>query len=238
MGRYTGSQGLRLRIIGTAHVDTSSVERVRKIISETRPSVVAVELDAARLSALKDPNREKLDSPTRSGLLPWLLALLERSAGSLTQVFPGSEMLEAVEEAQNVNAQIVMIDLPIEAILEDLRSIPLAERFKIGFDALVALLGMGTRRGLTQLASEDLHGLMEEFDRKYPTLFRILVTERDRYMADKLQEILDSTTGQIVAVVGLGHVNGITQNLAENQEPQGGNHLELNYEWTTETFPW
>ncbi len=83
--------------------------------------MVAVELDEERLFALRDPDRGKLDSPIRSGLLPWLMALLERSVGSLTDVFPGSEMLEAVDEAERVGAKTIMIDRPIQSILKEIR---------------------------------------------------------------------------------------------------------------------
>jgi len=217
-------------------VDKSSVETVRRTISQLRPSVVAVELDENRLWALKDPDRGKLDSPFRSGLLPWLLALLERSVGSLTEVFPGTEMLEAVEEGQTIGARVVMIDKPIDEILKRLREIPLTERARIGIDTLAALVRIGARRTII-VGDKDLHKLMSEFDSKYPTLSRILVKERDEYMAKELYEILASTSGQVVAVVGLGHVRGIMQNLAQKEAASSRENVELRYEWTLLTFP-
>jgi pheromone shutdown protein TraB len=225
----------RLTVIGTTHVDKSSVERVRRTISETRPAIVAVELDEERLWALKEPDRDRLDSPVHSGLLPWLLALLERSVGSLTDVFPGSEMLEAAEEAQRVGAQVMMIDKPIGTILGDLQGVPFLEKVKIGADILVALFTIGAGRRSTHLADASLDKLMAEFDTKYPTLSRILVKERDRHMAHRLQEILHSTTGPIVAVVGLGHVRGIMQNLARNEPATSGELIQIRYEWTMRT---
>ena len=222
----------RLTIVGTTHIDKFSIERVRRTIADTRPSVVALELCEERLGALRDKERDELGSPLRSGLLPWLLTLLERAAGSLTDVFPGSEMLEAVKEAEKVEAQVVLIDRPIGLILQDLRRIPLAERVKIGIDILVALFtiaGKGRRR---LPATADLDKLMREFNTKYPTLSRILVRERDRYMADRLREILRWSAGKIVAVVGLGHVKGILQHLVRCDQSSGREQLSLKYEWT------
>jgi pheromone shutdown protein TraB len=185
--------------------------------------VVAVELDEERLCALRDPDRGKLDSPLRSGLLAWMMALLERSVGSLTEVFPGSEMLEAVDEAERVGAKTIMIDKRIDSILEEIRNVPLSEKFRIGFDVLAALLAVFTKREAARLTKRDFDKLMAEFGERYPTLFRILVEERDRHMAERLREILDSTTGQVIAVVGLGHVNGIMQYLAMNRRaPRAG----------------
>jgi len=191
-----------------------------------------LELDEERLWALKDPDRGRLDPPVHSGLLPWLLALLERSAGSLTHVFPGSDMLEAAEEARRVGARVVMIDKPIATILRDLGSMPLLEKVKIAVDVMVALFTIGTRRRSTQLADAGLDKLMAEFDAKYPTLSRILVNERDRYMADRLQEILRSTTGQVIAVVGLGHVKGIMRHLASDEQAPSGEPFRITYKWT------
>jgi pheromone shutdown protein TraB len=227
----------RLIILGTTHVDKSSIERVRRTISERRPSVVAVELDEERLFALRDPDRGRLDSPIRSGLLPWMMVLLERSVGSLTEVFPGSEMLEAVDEAERVGAKTILIDKRIDSILEQIRDMPLLEKFKIGLDLLVALFAISTKRETAQLMKASLDELIAEFGAKYPTLFRILVTERDRYMADRLQEILDSTTSQVIAVVGLGHVTGIMQYLGRNRQVPSTSGLGVRYEWTLRSFP-
>lgn len=224
--------GQRLVIVGTTHVDKSSIERVHRTIADTRPSVVAVELCEERLWALRDKERDRVDSPIRSGLLPWLLTLLERAAGSLTDVFPGSEMLEAVDEAEKVGARIVMIDRPIGLILQDLKAIPLAEKAKIGIDILLAFFTIGSSRKTVLLAGESLDKMMAEFDAKYPTLSRILVQERDRFMADRLQEIIRSTSGRVVVVVGLGHVNGIMQHLTRSEQALSGEHLGLRYEWT------
>jgi pheromone shutdown protein TraB len=216
-------------------VDKSSVERVRATISDVHPSVVAVELDEERLLALRDPDRDKLDSPIRSGLLPWLMALLERSVGSMTEVFPGSEMLEAVDEAERVGARTIMIDRPIQSILTEIREIPLLEKLKIGLDVLTALFAISTKRQTAQITKSDFNELIAEFEAKYPTLFRILVKERDRYMADGLEEILRSTTGPVIAVVGLGHVNGIKQHLAAGRQAHGATDFGLKYEWTLRT---
>jgi pheromone shutdown protein TraB len=226
----------RITILGTTHVDKSSVERVRVTISDVRPSVVAVELDEERLIALRDPDRDKLDSPIRSGLLPWLLALLERSVGSLTEVFPGSEMLEAVDEAERVGAKTIMIDRPIQSILKEIGEVPLLEKLRIGLDVVAALFAISTGRTTTHVTKSDFDELIADFEAKYPTLFRILVKERDQYMADRLQEIMESTTGPVIAVVGLGHVKGIKQHLALGRQAPSKADFGLRYEWTLRSF--
>lgn len=150
----------------------------------------------------------------------------------MTGVFPGSEMLEAVDEAERVGAKTIMIDKPIDSILQEIRSVPLLERFKIGFDVLAALFAIVTKRNTTDLTKTGLDSLMAEFGAKYPTLFRILVKDRDQFMADRLQEILDTTAGSVIAIVGFGHVKGITQHLAMNRQARPTSGPGLRYEWT------
>ena len=50
----------RLRILGTAHVSSESVELVRNQIEEWEPDLIAVELCPSRMAALTEP--ESLDS--------------------------------------------------------------------------------------------------------------------------------------------------------------------------------
>ena len=50
----------RLRILGTAHVSSESVELVRNQIEEWVPDLVAVELCPSRMAALTEP--ESLES--------------------------------------------------------------------------------------------------------------------------------------------------------------------------------
>ncbi len=44
-----------LRLLGTAHVSTTSVNLVKEQIAEYKPDIVAVELCESRLSSLKRP---------------------------------------------------------------------------------------------------------------------------------------------------------------------------------------
>ena len=219
-------------IVGTTHVDKTSIQRARGTIAQRRPSVVAVELCEERLWALRDSNRDKLGSPTSTGFLPWLLALLERAVGSITDVFPGTEMLEAVDEAEKDGAQVVLIDKPIRQILDEIGRVPFFEKLRIGADVVFTLFAVRTKRTRSEISNTSLEELMAEFSARYPTLWRILVRDRDIYMADRLREILGSTSGHVVAVVGFGHVSGINRNLAAARRDFRTEKAGFRYEWT------
>ena len=96
-----------LRIVGTAHISSESVELVRSQISEWDPDLVAVELCHSRMSSLTKP--ESLDSEEllniikegRSAmiLLQSALAAQQRRMGVSSGEKPGADLLAAVNAA-------------------------------------------------------------------------------------------------------------------------------------------
>ncbi|MEE9151572.1 MAG: TraB family protein, partial [Thermoplasmata archaeon] len=66
---------------------------------------------------------------------------------------------------------------------------------------------------LEEIMNEDAITMMiEELSKIAPSVTRILVYERDAYIAKKLSTL--SEEGKVVAVVGAGHLKGIKKNLA------------------------
>ena len=107
-----------LRIVGTAHVSSESVQLVRKQIEDWGPDVVAVELCQSRLGSLTEP--EQLDSEDllkiinegRSAmiLLQSALASQQRKMGMSSGEKPGAELLAAVNAAEDSEVPIELID--------------------------------------------------------------------------------------------------------------------------------
>ena len=62
--------------------------------------------------------------------------------------------------------------------------------------------------------SQIIDKVMKHVKHRYPSLFKILIDERDRYMAKHLLLIMkDNPEKKILAVVGAGHVKGIKKYL-------------------------
>ena len=59
---------------------------------------------------------------------------------------------------------------------------------------------------------------MVEFQKTFPKLYKILVEDRNIYMANQLKE-LSKTHKKIVAVIGAGHRKGIKQILENKIKP-------------------
>ena len=108
----------KLRILGTAHISSESVDLVKSQIEDWGPEVVAVELCQSRLKALTEP--ESLDSEDllkiiNEGrslmiLLQSALASQQRRMGISTGEKPGAELLAAVKAAEESDIPVEMID--------------------------------------------------------------------------------------------------------------------------------
>jgi len=203
--------GDRLSLIGTIHVDPKSASFVRETIMGLNPEVVALELDEGRLMALQNPGK----SSERGGGGSFLaMMLLERFAGEMTGSPPGQEMLRAAEAAKAIGARVAFVDLPIGMTVGSLRKLPLREKVRLGVDSLVsiALLPFGGFN-LSKL-TENLEEQLRLFRLRYPELSRLLLDVREEFMVARIRDIMYSTTGQVVGVVGYGHLKSIAKALA------------------------
>ncbi|MCA1819276.1 MAG: TraB domain-containing protein [Halobacteriales archaeon] len=93
-----------ITLIGTAHILQSSVREVEETLRRIRPARVLVELDPARLKALRDPEgwqntdifRVLKEKKQHLFLLQLYLAAMQAQMGRETGVSPGADMLRAV----------------------------------------------------------------------------------------------------------------------------------------------
>lgn len=203
--------GDRLTLIGTIHVDPKSASFARETILRVKPEVVALELDEGRLVALQNPDRASGRGVGGSFLA---MMLLERFAGEMTGSPPGQEMLRAVEAARVVGARVAFVDLPIGNTVGSLRKLPLREKVRLGVDSLIsiALLPFGGFN-LSKL-TENLEEQLRLFRLRYPELSRLLLDVREEFMVARIRDIMYSTAGQVVVVVGYGHLKSLTGGLA------------------------
>lgn len=209
-------------LIGTAHISQASVDLVEKVIHELRPDAVAVELCQPRLESLKDPERWKntdIVAVLRAGqgyvlMAQLILASFQRRIGKNINVKPGAEMLRALACAQELGCSVALIDRPIRTTLKRAWSaLRLRSLFTLMWGAFEDSKGENeiTTEEIERLKQSDaLHAALAEFTAEFPQLQKILIDERDRYMAAKLQQVPGKT---IVGVVGAGHVSGIKRYL-------------------------
>ena len=224
-----------LRLLETAHVATASVEAVKQNIEEWKPDIVAVELCKSRFEALTQDRRldkEGLLKVIKEGkapmvLLQSLLAAEQRKLGLDEGQQPGAELLAAVEAAREYDLEVKLVDRDIQTTL---RRAWKNMRFKEKAGLMWALLAdEDTDEELEleeMLADKDLlTSLMEELREVSPGAGEVLIDERDEFIARKISEIRGD--GKVLAVLGAGHLDGVSKLLAEDVKPSEERISEL-----------
>jgi len=106
-----------ITIVGTGHVFRIQ-EQVSFIVRNSWPQAVLVELDPQRLESIRtpiDPGKAKA---------PWFYKMMAQQQTRLAEEFGGTvggDMLAAVEAAERVGAQLVLISDEEESYVDDMR---------------------------------------------------------------------------------------------------------------------
>ena len=216
-----------LTIIGTAHVSEESVNEVKDAIYEQHPDVVAIELDRGRYQKIRkqmmgieeDENISvtQIIKENKVGLFltSTLLGYFQSKIGADVDVAPGSEMIGAIEASQDLQIPIALIDREINTTLQRaLNRMGFKEKAKFAYGLIASVLGFDDEEediDIEELKNpENLDELMEMFKDEAPSVYEVLVHERDAYLAGKIMQLPHD---KVVAVVGAGHKPGIERYL-------------------------
>lgn len=182
---------------------------IRAEIHRRRPRVVGLELDPRRFAALRQ------GSQARGGPLTYrLLALFQRMVAGEGGTTVGQEMVQGAEAAREVGAAVAFLDLDGMYIWRRLWStMTLREKAKLLTGILTGLVAGRSRvdAELERYAANP-QGYLELFAREFPSVKRVLLDERNDHMAGVLRR-LHADHGEVVAIVGDGHVEGLLQRL-------------------------
>jgi pheromone shutdown-related protein TraB len=207
-----------IMIVGTAHISKSSVEETRQAISDFKPEVVAIELCQNRYDVMRNPRTwQEMDImkvvKEKKVLLLFanlIMSSIQRRMGEKFGVRPGEEMHAAIEEADKAGIPLAPVDRSVQITLRRAwGSLSFWGKIKFIFSSMFSIIG------LEEIQEEDIEGLknkdmltqaVEEIARQAPTIKRVLIDERDAYMARK---IVDAGGKRVLAVVGAGHMEGL-----------------------------
>ena len=206
--------------VGTSHIAKDSVKKVRTVISEKKPDIVAIELDRKRLLGLLDKkNKRKLSlgDIRRIGLKGWLFASIgqwiQNKLGSKLGVLPGSDMLAAYKAAKKEGAKIALVDQDIEITLKKLsKRISWRERWNFLVDLVKGLVfKKGIKIDISKVPESELsEKLITELKVRYPNLYAVLIAERNKIIAKNLAKLVRTFPGKnVVVVLGAGHVKEV-----------------------------
>lgn len=225
--------GRTVLLVGTAHVSQQSVDLVREVIENEHPDRVCIELDEKRYQALSDENRwQKLDLKTviknrqlSTLMVSIMMASYQKKLGDNLGVSPGAELLASAKTAERLGIPICLCDRDIRITLRRAwKSTSLFRKFYLLSSLIAGMFDSEQidEEKLEELKKQDvLTELMAEMGDSLPEMKRVLIDERDVYMAEEIK----NAPGQLlVAVVGAGHVDGIKRHLLS---PQPANLGEL-----------
>ena len=214
-----------ITLIGTAHVSRESADLVAKVIEDERPDTVCIELCQSRYESITQKTRWqntdiiKVIKEKKAFLLlsNLFLTSFQKRIGKKLGIKPGEEILRALDTANAVGASIHLADRDIRTTLSRTwRLMSLWTKIKLltQFFTSMGEVDSIKEEDIEKMKNKDvLEALLSEIGETLPEIRRILIDERDQYLASKIKT---APGKRVVAVVGAGHVPGIQKYWTES----------------------
>ncbi|MDX9938858.1 MAG: TraB/GumN family protein [Sphaerochaetaceae bacterium] len=222
MQRLICADGKEITLIGTAHVSQDSVDEVARAIDEIGPDRICVELDEGRYrSRTEKQNWENLNIKTilkeNKGFLMlanMALSSYQKKLGEQMGVSPGDEIMRAATLATERNIPLSLCDREIQVTFKR------AWRLSNGWNKIKLISSLLSAVFSDEKISNEeleklketnvLQSMLDEMAKELPTIKRVLIDERDQFLASK---IYAAQGERIVAVVGAGHAPGLVAHM-------------------------
>ncbi len=217
---------MNLKIIGTSHIAKQSINEIKTAVKEDKPDLIAIELDLQRASALMSVEKSKigLTDILKIGIKGYLFVKIgqyvQQKLGKLVGIAPGSEMKTALKLARKEKIQIALIDQPIQITLKNFsKSLTWKEKFRFVIDFFKGIFFRKKQMKELGLENFDLNKVPEteiiekmigQLKKRYPNLYKTLITDRNKYMVKKLIKLFrENPNKKILCIVGAGHKKGM-----------------------------
>lgn len=212
-------------LLGTAHVSRESAEAAEALIEAEQPDSVCVELCPSRYESIiqqkqwQEMDIVKVIKEKKAFLLfaNFLLASFQKRIGDKLGIKPGEEMIRAIKAGEAAGSEICLADRDIRVTLSRTwRNTGAWSKLKLFFQLILSMGGVEDidAADIEKMKQTDmLESILSELEKAHPSLRKILIDERDQYLAHKIRH---SPGAKTVAVVGAGHMPGIQKYLAED----------------------
>jgi pheromone shutdown-related protein TraB len=215
-------------IIGTSHIAKQSVNEIKTAVNAWKPDIIAIELDLQRAAALMSEEKSKISLAIvlKIGIKGYLFAkvgqFVQQKLGKMVGVSPGSEMKEAMMLARKEKLEVAFIDQPIQITLKNFsKYLTWKEKFRFFWDMVKGLITprnqmkeMGLDKfDLTKVPGKEVvKKLVAQMRKRYPNVYKALVSDRNRYMVRNIIKILRKNPDKkILVVIGAGHEEGMRE---------------------------
>jgi pheromone shutdown protein TraB len=211
-----------ITLIGTGHVFDLTTALLT-IFEERQPDAIGVELDQQRYQALILRNTDPTSYQHAKKNLPAIYKMLAAFQDNMAEQYgvnAGDEMLTAITYAQSHQLPIAFIDTDAQSLFIRMwKTMPFLEKFKLLLSGFAGFF-ISKKRVEKELKTyqQNFDSYIEEIGKKFPTIKRTLIDERNETMVGNLI-MLHEKHQRIIACIGDGHVPGISKLLSEKQVP-------------------
>lgn len=201
-----------ITILGVGHVFDIK-KSVESVILRRKPSLICLELDSTRYHSLLNKGDKK-----KTFFFYRLLARFQEKSAEEYGTEVGDEMLSAIQTAKKINAQIALIDMDAREMLKRiLKEMSFKERIKFIISIFAGLFVKKEKiEEELKRYEQNQSNYIEEFGKEFPTIKKILIDERNNYMANTIKKLSEEHSN-IVVVVGDGHIEGLKVLLQEKE---------------------
>ncbi|MCF2138924.1 MAG: TraB domain-containing protein [Candidatus Lokiarchaeota archaeon] len=155
------------------------------------------------------------------------LEQIQQQFGQIMQIMPGEEILTAIDIVQSNQIPVKLIDLPISELMLKISELGNQLTNKSESSVLIHALEEEemptTRSELEELFAlledeEGMRQLLAEFEKEFPQLTQILITDRNSYMVAQIGQYHKKfPDNRILVICGAFHVPGIIELLSDLQ---------------------
>jgi pheromone shutdown protein TraB len=219
----------RVRILGTSHIAQSSAREIERVAKDFDPDIIAVELDRRRLRSLMEQaagvkdQRLPLSMIRQVGVTGYIFIaigkIVQRKLGGIVKVDPGVDMLAAVRYAQSNGKALHVVDQDIMVTTRRLsQQFTFREKMRVVCDLIRAPFSKDMKKVKLRLDqvpdAKTLDMLMRMLKERYPSLYNVLIIERNIVMARNLDRVVRQNPGRkVLLVIGAGHGDDLRQRL-------------------------
>lgn len=202
-----------MKFVKTSHIATESVQDIKDAFERYEPDIVAIEIDAQRLQALRMNQRSfsplLIQDIGVTGYIFMLLgSYLQEKLGDAVGMQPGEEMLTAYEHAETHGTRVSFIDQPVQRTMQQISGIAFSEKLRLVWELFRGFfVSRPLDFDLTKVPDKQLVGrLKNQLHHKFPQLYQALILERNYVMAENLRNLRATfPDATILVVIGAGH---------------------------------
>jgi len=209
-----------VKLIGTSHIAKESINKITHEFSTFDPDIVCVELDNKRLQGLLSNQKadRSLSGIRKYGLQGYLFAVIggyiQEKLGNVVGVKPGSDMLTAAKLAKQHGKQLFLVDQDIEITLRKFsKAFTWKEKFRLVWDIIRSPFSKKMTFDISKVPKEEvITQLMGDVKKRYPSIYNVLVDERNHIMSKNIYRIMSKNEDKkILVIIGAGHEKEMLQ---------------------------